>query len=151
MKKSILILILISWLQVRYQDIKISTSKQQRYQVGIFFSQNKKWTFHEIQYSLYGLYHLFNCPNLFPKFHVIEMNSFSKTKKSFFWNNTKIFVFPHICLKTSTFTDNRVENVSSKSNGHLSLSIVSCLCEAFIEVILKKDVFIRLYQQVLVD
>ena len=94
----------------RYQDIKISTSKQRRFQAGIFFffHKIKKWTFHEIQFSLYGLYHLFNGPNLFPKFHVIEKNSFSKTRKSFFLKKHKtLAVFPHICLKASTFTDNR--------------------------------------------
>ena len=92
----------------RYQDIKISTSKQRRFQAGIFFSQNKKWTFHEIQYSLYDLYHLSNCPNLFQNFHVIETNSFSKAKKSFFWKKHKnLAVFPQICLKASIFIDNR--------------------------------------------
>ena len=117
-EKSILILILISWLRVRFQDIKISTSKQRRFQAGIFFSQNKKWSFHEIQYSLYGQFHLFNCPNLFPKFHVIEKNSFSKTRKSFFLKKHKtLAVFPHICLKASTFTDNR-KKVAIKRFGY---------------------------------
>ena len=103
------------WKKCSYSDIEIMAlikilryplQNNEDFKPG-FFSQNKNWTFHEIQYSLYVLYHLFNCANLFPKFRVIEMNSFSKTKKNFFLKNKNLAVFPHICLKASTLADNR--------------------------------------------
>ena len=106
--KSILILILISWLRVRYQDIKTSTSKQERLHAGIFFLQKIESELFMRFNTVYMAYMTYLIVQIcFQNFMPLKRIVFQRQGKVFLKKHKNLAMFPHICLKASTFTDKR--------------------------------------------
>ena len=108
---------MVSWLWVRYQDIKISTSNQRIFQVGIFFHKIKNELFMRFNtvYMAYITYLIVQI--FFQNFMSLKRILFQRQRKVFFKKNTKIL----LCFLTYalTLTDNRQKsNIRSNIGMH---------------------------------
>ena len=91
----------------KISSIRISTSKQRRFQAGIFFHKIKSELFMRFNtvYMAYITYLIIQI--CFQNVMSLKRIAFQWQRKNFLKNHKNLAVFSHICLKASTFTDKR--------------------------------------------